>query len=311
MINGNGLVIPCPEKVISIVCLERPTDVKELQGFLGSVNWFRKHIASHAQIQFPLNQLTRKDAKWEWNAGCETAWLTLKKKLMTFPVLRTFDPQLQTVLYTDSSDQHVGGMLGQILDDTEKTLVVIAFYSRSLRGPELRYPIQQKEMLAIVACCVAFEHYLLCSEFVVRCCTDHKTLVNSFSGLSKIVCDRITRWVQKICIYRLKMFYLPGCNNHVADNLSRALKAPHDAWKSMDTIDSVDFDAAPFLILEPQYLNSMRLHFNIHSVNAIIDAEPGEVLMLLDKNTEYLCEPRYEETWNKVEQALYGITIAP
>ena len=73
MINGNGLVIPCPEKVISIVCLERPTDVKELQGFLGSVNWFRKHIASHAQIQFPLNQLTRKDAKWEWNAGCETA----------------------------------------------------------------------------------------------------------------------------------------------------------------------------------------------------------------------------------------------
>ena len=60
MINGNGLVIPCPEKVISIVCLERPTDVKELQGFLGNVNWFRKHIASHAQIQFPLNQLTRK-----------------------------------------------------------------------------------------------------------------------------------------------------------------------------------------------------------------------------------------------------------
>ena len=89
MINGNGLVIPCPEKVISIVCLERPTDVKELQGFLGSVNWFRKHIASHAQIQFPLNQLTRKDAKWEWNAGCETArcmvhgswyWLQLRQQ---------------------------------------------------------------------------------------------------------------------------------------------------------------------------------------------------------------------------------------
>ena len=58
MINGNGLVIPCPEKVIAIVCMERPMDVKSLQGFLGSVNWFRRHIASHAEIQFPLNQLT-------------------------------------------------------------------------------------------------------------------------------------------------------------------------------------------------------------------------------------------------------------
>ena len=38
--------------------MERPMDVKSLQGFLGSVNWFRRHIASHAEIQFPLNQLT-------------------------------------------------------------------------------------------------------------------------------------------------------------------------------------------------------------------------------------------------------------
>ena len=123
---------------------------------------------------------------------------------MTFPVLRIFDPKLKTVLYTDSSQHHVGGVLCQILPDG--TLVVIAFYSRSLRGPELKYPIQQKEMLAIVACVTAFEHYLLCSEFEVRVCTDHKTLVSSFEGLSKVVCDRITRWVQKICIYRLKLF---------------------------------------------------------------------------------------------------------
>ena len=61
MINGNGLVIPCPEKVKSIVFLTRPTDVKSLQSFLGSVNWFRRHIASHAEIQAPLNALTKKD----------------------------------------------------------------------------------------------------------------------------------------------------------------------------------------------------------------------------------------------------------
>ena len=48
------------------------------------------------------------------------------------------------------------------------SLIVIAYYSRSLRGPELDYPIQHQEMLAIVACCAAFEHFLLCSFFEVR-----------------------------------------------------------------------------------------------------------------------------------------------
>ena len=57
--------------------MERPMDVKSLQGFLGSVNWFRRHIARHAEIQFPLNQLTRKDVKWDWTPECEIVWLKI------------------------------------------------------------------------------------------------------------------------------------------------------------------------------------------------------------------------------------------
>ena len=306
------LVIPCPEKFIAIVCMERPMDVKSIQGFLGSVNWFRRHIASHVEIQFPLNQLTRKDADWDWTPECETAWLTLKRKLMTFPGLRIFDSKLKTVLYTDSSMHHVGGVICQILNDESETLVVIAYYSRSLRGPELKYPIQQKEMLAIVACVTAFQHYLLCSEFYVRCCTDHKTLVSSFEGLSKMVCDRITRWVQKICIYRMKLFFLPGCDNHVADLLSRALRLPHDAWKSMDVIDSTDFVYAPLLYFEPGYIFSMNMHYGTPNVLAVLESEPEHTLLSFDvSEIEYLPEPAWTDTWTKVEQALYGITLAP
>ena len=169
---------------------------------------------------------------------------------MAFPVLRIFDSKLKTVLYTDSSMHHVGGVICQILNDESETLVVIAYYSRSLRGPELKYPIQQKEMLAIVACVTAFQHYLLCSEFYVRCCTDHKMLVSSFEGLSKMVCDRITHWVQKICNYRMKLFLL-----------SRALRLPHNVWKSMDVIDSADFEYAPLLYFEPGYIFSMNMHY--------------------------------------------------
>ena len=67
----------------------------------------------------------RKDADWNWTPECETAWLTLKRKLMTFPVLRIFDPKLKTVLYTDSSKHHliVWGKL--CLDHSDYDLAII------------------------------------------------------------------------------------------------------------------------------------------------------------------------------------------
>jgi hypothetical protein len=262
MINGNGLLAPCPNKVVAIVQLERPWDLNTLQQFLGAVNWFRRHISDHAEIQNPLNDLTRKGVVWTWTTAHENAWLGLKRSLMSFPVLRIFDPTLETVLYTDSSKIHVGGCLTQRVtaEDGTKSLVAISYFSRSLRGPELSYPIQQQEMLAVVGATQVFEHYLLAAKFTVRCCVDHKSLTSSFKGLSKIACDRITRWVQKISIFNLSMQYLPGELMEMPDLLSRCLQAPDDAWKSMDVIDHADFEYAPLAALEPRYLSYLRMH---------------------------------------------------
>ena len=91
MINGNGLVLPCPNKVLAIVRLARPHDVPSLQSFLGSVNWFRRHIGDHAEKQHALNGLTKKGAKWNWTKEHEKSWLSLKKALMSFPVLRAYE----------------------------------------------------------------------------------------------------------------------------------------------------------------------------------------------------------------------------
>ena len=323
MINGHGLVIPCPEKIKAIVMLLRPTNVKELQGFLGSTNWFRRHIADHAEIQVPLNQLCKKDAVWDWNEGCEHAWLTLKRKLMSFPVLHTFDPKRKTVLYTDASNVHVGGVLCQKLDSNDSddsnfdelnpkkygSLVVIAYYSRSLRGPELGYPIQHKEMLAIVACSAAFEHFLLCSFFEVRVGTDHRSLPSSFTGLSKQACDRITRWIQRICVYNMVLFYLPGIRNDLPDLLSRSMEAPEEAWKLMDTIDQKDFDYVPLLAMEPAYLFTLAQLKEKTSLADVINAEPE--IVGKEVHSYYVAEYPLRKTWLPHEQALMGINLVP
>jgi hypothetical protein len=303
MINGNGLVIPCPEKVKCIVALTRPADIKGLQSFLGSVNWFRKWIISMAQLQAPLNVLLTAESSWDWTDECEQAWLNLKRALMKFPVLRTFDPKLETLMYTDSSKVHIGGVLCQRL--TDGSLVVCAYYSRSLRGPELKYPIQQQEMLAIVACCGAFEHFLLASHVTVRTCSDHRSLAQSFVGLSKAACDRITRWVQKVCVYNMTLEYIPGAQLEFADMLSRMMKAPEDAWESMDVIDARDFELHPLAAMCPSYMQYCFLH-------AEARREPGDTgpaLAGLAVDDETLSDvaneiDKFNDTWAPHEIAL-------
>ena len=309
MINGNGLVIPCPEKIKHIVFLTRPIDIKSLQSFLGSVNWFRRHITSHAEIQKPLNALTRKDTEWNWTEDCERAWLSLKRSLMTFPVLRIFNPALPAVLYTDSSSFHVGGALTQRLPSGE--LVAIAYYSRSLRGPELSYPIQHKEALAIVACCMAFCHYLLAAHFTVRTCSDHKSLSTCFHGMSKVACDRVTRWVQKLCMFNMTVEYMPGVNMDLPDLLSRSIKAPEEAWKLADVIDAVDFEYAPLLSMIPGYHQNMQVHYGDKASDS--RSECNTEMNFSAKAIEYdesLDDP--EKAWFPHERAMMmPLTVMP
>ena len=49
MINGNGF-IPCPEKVIAIVCMERPMDVKSIHTVFGPFPIVKQHTANSFEL---------------------------------------------------------------------------------------------------------------------------------------------------------------------------------------------------------------------------------------------------------------------
>ena len=64
-----------------------PTTFKQLQQFLGLTSYYRHFISAYVQIPHPLHALTRKLAWFQWTAECETAFDTLRAKLLTTPVL--------------------------------------------------------------------------------------------------------------------------------------------------------------------------------------------------------------------------------
>ena len=67
-----------------------PKTVKELQRFLGSLNYYRAYIPRLAQTAEPLYRLTKTGITWRWNQTCEEAFNRLRKSLVEEPVTLAF-----------------------------------------------------------------------------------------------------------------------------------------------------------------------------------------------------------------------------
>ena len=266
VIVGQGKLICCPEKVKSVVAMTPPTSQKLLRGFLGAVGWFRLWIAGFAGLQEPLNELlkgksgdNRKFASGEWSDRHQNAFEELKKRALTFPVLRVFDPRLSTELVIDASEHHVAAALTQRMSDDK--VVVIAYWSRALNDAERKYSSQEREFLGLCCACKVFRHYIMGAHFKVGIFSDHKSL--SQIKLNKVEANRVGRWNMLMSEFDCTIFYLPGPVNHLADYLSRAIELPSEEWERAGPgADTEDTFAFPFLYAWPTLATEVIRHHN-------------------------------------------------
>ena len=54
------------EKVDGVLSWPEPKNAKDIRKFLGLANYYRRFIKDFAQVERPMNMLTRKDMKWQW-----------------------------------------------------------------------------------------------------------------------------------------------------------------------------------------------------------------------------------------------------
>ena len=65
MISVKGVSVD-PQKIEKIVNWKPPTNVTEIQSFLGLAGYFRKVVNGFSKLADPLTTLTRKDEKFVW-----------------------------------------------------------------------------------------------------------------------------------------------------------------------------------------------------------------------------------------------------
>ena len=132
-----------PSKIESVLEWERPKIVTEIRSFLGLAGYYRRFVENFSRIAMPLTKLTRKNVKFVWDEDCEAAFIELKRRLTTAPVLTVPNSNEPYVVYTDA----FGSGLGCFLMQNGK---VVAYAYRQLKSHEKNYPTHDLELVAVI-----------------------------------------------------------------------------------------------------------------------------------------------------------------
>ncbi|RPA71168.1 DNA/RNA polymerase, partial [Ascobolus immersus RN42] len=158
-----------------------PTNSKELGGFLGLANFYRRFVKHFAKIATPLYTITNYRPHtfrkaWQEHPQLEVAFNAVKNSLCTDPVIVAPEPgNREFRVLVDASNYALGATLRQIQTVKGKPVErTIAFHSRKLSGPESRYSAYERELLAVKDTVLHWHHYLSGGHFTVFC--DHRTV---------------------------------------------------------------------------------------------------------------------------------------
>ncbi|KAK3710125.1 hypothetical protein QZH41_001605 [Actinostola sp. cb2023] len=80
IITAEG-VKPDPDKVKGIAEMKVPTDIKELQRFMGMVNYLGKFLPNLSNSTQALRELLQKETAWHWDERHDHAFQEIKVKV--------------------------------------------------------------------------------------------------------------------------------------------------------------------------------------------------------------------------------------
>jgi len=213
---------PDPSKIEGILKMRFPQSAKEVQTFLGVVNYMRDHIQGSANLTARFDEvrdvvrykqvIQDPAAKVELEQDFKNIKLAMAKLLvLTFP-----DYKLPFHLMCDASDVAMGAVLFQ---KKEGKSVIIAVASQKFKKYEKRYTVHKKELRALVFGLSKFRNHIWCSPHQILVYTDHQALQNIYNASE--LPRTFSSWLNIITDFDLKVSHVPGKDNVLADALSR------------------------------------------------------------------------------------------
>lgn len=214
-ISKEGLK-PGSKKIQAVQDFPRPNNVHQVRQFVGLASFFRRFVYNFACVAKPLTKLTKADIPWTWGEEQEAAFLDIKSKLVSRPVLALYNAEFITEVHCDASKMGVGGILLQKPNE-ESPLRPVAYFSRQTTKEEEFWHSYELETMAVVMTLKRFRVYLIGIEFKVI--TDCSALRSTLT--KRDLLPKIARWWLILQEYNFSIEYRPGHSMQHVDALSR------------------------------------------------------------------------------------------
>ena len=94
---------PSKDKVAAITSMPLPTNKKQVQSFIGMVNYLAKFSLRLSELAELIRELAKEEVPFSRGSEHQEAFIHIKKEIASAPVLAYYNPKKQTTLQTDAS----------------------------------------------------------------------------------------------------------------------------------------------------------------------------------------------------------------
>ncbi|XP_058796647.1 uncharacterized protein K02A2.6-like [Phymastichus coffea] len=287
VIDKNGLH-KAYSKVKAVLEAPQPENKKQIQSFLGLVNFYAKFLPNRANKLKNLYECAGKE-KFVWSKKCEEEFKWVKKEIVSPTILPHYDQKKELILACDASVYGLSAVLSHKFDDgTERP---IAFASKKIPEKENSRAIIDKEAAAIVFGFKRFYDYIFGREITLR--TDHKPLkfiFGSKTGIPLTAANRLQRWAYFLSGFKYNIEYIKSQQNGNCDALSRL---PIE-----DDTDIFESDFTPLYYIQE----------GLENVNIKLVANETEKAVLLNKIKNFVINgwPKNTDILSQAEKIFFN-----
>lgn len=164
IISKDGIRID-PARIEAILQIPHPRSIKELQAFLGKLNFLRIFISNLVELTRLLNDTLKKDSSTKWTVEAKHEFEEIKMALSRTLVLTSPQFDRGFIIFSFASKHTIAVILLQ--KDDQGCEKPISFFSKVLVDASLKYKIMEKQAFALVKAIKDFRVYLLYSHVIV------------------------------------------------------------------------------------------------------------------------------------------------
>lgn len=289
-LHGKGYS-PSEQNIVKINNFPIPKNVKQVQMFIGTINYFRHLIFNFAELLEPIVRLTRKNTKFIWDEKCQNAFNKIQEIILQNPTLKNIDYEKELYLVTDASKVAISAILMQKEGDN---YIPIEFFSKQLSPAESNYPSIRRELFAIFASIKYFREILYGRKFFIL--TDAKPLTKHINLANQP--EIVARWLLFIQSFNYEILHIAGHENP-ADFLSRV----YDENKCINVIQIDTFNTNNNLSKEKLLQYQLKDEQCIKLKENLEDNKKKDPKYFIDSNSNLLmlkCKKTTGKLKNKV-----------